>query len=318
MPDETEHQTMHCMEVWGGNDPVDKNVQLPGLDAWVYSKPYLDGESGGDLHYVSSCATGRITRLLLADVSGHGEPMNEVTNTLRDLMRQYVNYFSQRKFVEAMNNEFTRHSTTGLFATAVVTSFFAPTRQLLLSNAGHPPPLVFRVKDKKWSWLEASRETARNPAAAGERAPSNIPFGVLDATRYDQLDTILDIGDLVVCYTDSLIESDGPDGKMLGPKGLLETLQKLDTTNPASLIPDLLKAIASLSPDNLTNDDVSVLIFQPNGQGTNVSLTGKLLSPFRILNKAARKLFTHPRQIPWPEMTLQNMGLDWFSRSSKH
>src|SRR5690606_40547076 len=41
------------------------------LDAWIYSKPH-GGKQGGDVHYVSSCAAGMLTRLLVADVRGHG------------------------------------------------------------------------------------------------------------------------------------------------------------------------------------------------------------------------------------------------------
>ena len=68
-----------CMEVWRGNQPVDNGVVMPGLDAWVYSRPLGDAKAGGDVHYVSSCATGRITRLLVADVSGHGAETRAVT-----------------------------------------------------------------------------------------------------------------------------------------------------------------------------------------------------------------------------------------------
>src|SRR6188768_413709 len=76
-------QTMQCMEVRGGNEPVDAALAMPGVEAWVYSRPYHSaGESdadvsggGGDVHYISSCATGRVTRMLVADVSGHGAPV---------------------------------------------------------------------------------------------------------------------------------------------------------------------------------------------------------------------------------------------------
>ena len=67
-------QVMQCMEVWGGNQTADSGVIMAGLDAWVYSKPFGGADGGGDVYYVSSCATGRITRLLVADVSGHGTP----------------------------------------------------------------------------------------------------------------------------------------------------------------------------------------------------------------------------------------------------
>ena len=56
------------MEVWGGSQLTARGVELGGLDAWVYSKPFGHAKRGGDVYYASSCATGRISRLLLADV----------------------------------------------------------------------------------------------------------------------------------------------------------------------------------------------------------------------------------------------------------
>ena len=60
------------MEVWGSNRAGSNGVIMPGLDAWVYSRPCSDDDAGGDVHYVSACATGRVIRALVADVSGHG------------------------------------------------------------------------------------------------------------------------------------------------------------------------------------------------------------------------------------------------------
>ena len=112
-------QVMQCLEVWGGNQPVDAGVAMAGLDAWVYCKPYQDAAGGGDVYYVSACATGRITRLLVADVSGHGDKVAGVGANLRTMMRRYVNYLDQKRFVRSLNKEFTGLSDCGCFATAV-------------------------------------------------------------------------------------------------------------------------------------------------------------------------------------------------------
>src|ERR1700733_14516557 len=128
-------EVMQCMEVWGGNQPVDSGVVMAGLDAWVYCRPYAGGaiepaEAGGDVYFVSSCATGRITRLLVGGVSGHGTAVSDVASSLRSLMRKYVNYLDPRKFVGEMNRRFAELSKDGCFATAVVTTFFSPTNQV--------------------------------------------------------------------------------------------------------------------------------------------------------------------------------------------
>ena len=121
-----ESQRMQCMEVWGGNVRVERHFQMPGLDVWISCQPEGQANAGGDVYYLSSCASGRITRILLADVSGHGELVAGTAAGLRDLMRKNVNVISQRRFVAAMNQQFSAASAAGSFATAVVSSFFAP------------------------------------------------------------------------------------------------------------------------------------------------------------------------------------------------
>src|ERR1043165_4590170 len=161
--------TMKCMEVWGGNQAIDNGVITPGLDAWVYARPYQQQAAGGDIHYVSSCATGRIIRLLVADVSGHGNEVSDVAITLRTLMRRFVNYVDQTKLVRGLNEEFTRLSELNRFATAIVATYWSPTDDLVISNAGHPRPLMYSARTGKWQVLE-NRKVSEGLA--------NIPLGV--------------------------------------------------------------------------------------------------------------------------------------------
>lgn len=290
---------MVCMEVWGGNAAVDTSVSMAGLDAWVYSKPYESGEGGGDVHYVSSCATGRITRLLIADVSGHGNEVAELGRDLRGLMRRYVNYLDQQKFVKAMNAEFVESSAANVFATAIVTTFFAPTRQLSLCNAGHPPPLLYRADEGEWSFVDAD-------APEGERSVSNLPLGIVDFSEYEQFEILLRPGDLVVCYTDSLIEALGRDGKQLVTAGLLEVVRSLGKPEARTLVPKLLLAIGSLSPGNLHGDDITVLLFSPNGTGERMTVRDKVMTPFRVMRGIGEGLLGKGR-VTMPEMSVINL-----------
>jgi len=78
------------------------------------------------VYYASSCATGRITRLLLADVSGHGKTVAATAADLRALMRRFVNRLDQGEFVRLLNQQFGALSRQGAFATAIVTTFSLP------------------------------------------------------------------------------------------------------------------------------------------------------------------------------------------------
>lgn len=290
---------MQCMEVWGGNQSADSGVVMAGLDAWVYSRPFGESDSGGDVYYVSSCATGRITRLLVADVSGHGAGVSDVAIQLRTLMRKHVNQINQSKFVRSMNEQFAVLSKAGCFATAVVTTFFSPTNELSLCNAGHPPPLLYRGTKKTWELLE-QRDC--------DRIELNVPLGVVDLAGYDQLDVRLKVGDLVLCYTDSLMESRDETGAMLGTKGLLNIVNTVDVSDATQIVPRLLAAIAAKNPQNLAEDDVTVLLFRPNGLAPIPPLKDRLLAPIRIVKSFLNSLKPGGESPAWPELSIANIG----------
>jgi hypothetical protein len=323
-------QTMQCMEVRGGNEPVDAALAMPGVDAWVYSRPYhlasepeADVSGGGDVHYVSSCATGRVTRMLVADVSGHGAAVCDAAGGLRTLMRRFVNYIDQTEFVREMNRRFVALSADDCFATAVVTTFFAPTRTLAICNAGHPPPLWYRATRGQWEYLELRRATQATQAApvgatasrqAGEALVSNIPLGIMNFARYQQFEVTLEPGDLVLCYTDSLIESRDADGDLLGTDGLLRIAQALDASDAAGLIPSLLAAVRAAHAGNLEADDVTALLFRPTGIGGAGPAGRRLLAPVRVACRILASLLRIKREpAPVPELTLANIGGAWFS-----
>jgi len=296
---------MQCMEVWGGNQPVDSGVVMAGVDAWVYCRPYagaagVAAESGGDVYFVSSCATGRITRLLVADVSGHGTAVGDVATSLRLLMRKYVNYLDPRRFVGEMNRSFAELSKSGNFATAIVTTFFAPTNHVTFCNAGHPPPLLYRI-GKGWSYAEETR-------AECEDGPIGLPLGIENSSAYHQFAVKLRVGDLVLCYTDGLPESRGTDGEFLGQDGLLAVIQSVPIDNPNRIVPDFLDAIARLHPGNLAGDDITVLLFRPNGMGSRVPLATRVLAPFRLIRGLAGALLPGGGPAPWPDNHPANMG----------
>jgi sigma-B regulation protein RsbU (phosphoserine phosphatase) len=292
---------MQCMEVWGGSQLATRAVEMGGLDAWVYSKPFGKAQRGGDVYYASSCATGRITRLLLADVSGHGNSVASTAADLRTLMRRFVNRLDQSEFVRLLNQQFTALSQAGTFATAVVATFFAPSQRLIVCNAGHPRPLLYQASTREWNFLGSGDAEERHE-------PHNIPLGILDMTEYEQFDVELETGDCVVTYTDALIESRDADGEILGETGLLRIVRLLGDTEPQKLTETLLKEIAERHPDNLVEDDVTVLVVRANGRRLHHSLKDKLWAQVRMFGSLIRGINPSAERPPLPDMNLANIG----------
>lgn len=285
---------MTCMEVWGGSHLTEESVELGGLDAWIYSRPYGEAHAGGDVYYVSSCATGRISRVLLADVAGHGQSAAGTAGELRGLMRRFVNHLDQKEFVRLLNKTFEALPRDSFFATAIVTTYFSPTRTLSVCNAGHPRPLLYRAAQHAWELV----------GSHGEAAPlTNMPLGILDITEYDQFDIQLEPGDYLLSYTDALIECAGEDGEMLREVGLRRMLQDLADVPPPQIIGALLAELGRRYPGKLGDDDVTLLLMHANGNEPQVSLAEKMDAAGRFVRALAGG-----ERPPLPDAHLANLG----------
>ena len=271
---------LQCLQVWGGTEAADQTLAMTGLDGYLYAKPHQGAKRGGDVYYLSSCASGRITRVLLADVAGHGSKVSETAQDLRSLMQRYVNFTNQKKFMQAMNQKFAEITDAGRFATTVAMSFLAPQRKLSLSNAGPPAPMWYRARDQRWQVLGV------DPEEEGTQAEADLPFGILEDAGYQQTDITFQPGDMLLLYTDALIESHGSDGKLVGVHGLLDRLNELKTQEPDAVIPALIQRLADDDANDLADDDVTVLLIVANG--TKHEWRKMMVAPFNAIRGMLR------------------------------
>lgn len=253
------HQ-MACMEIWGGSSHVDDGISVPGIDAHVMSRPFEGDAEGGDIHYVSTCGVGNISRFIVADVAGHGSAVSSLSRELRRLMRKHINTLDQTRFVRALNEQFLQLANQGVFATALAATYFAPTHQLLTCNAGHPRPLWRRASEGRWSALDYD-----SPEVSSSPGDGNLPIGIIEPTEYAQFAIELAPGDSVLIYSDSLIEARDEAGHQIGEKGLLELAAKLDADEPQRFLSDLLGSLQERAGASSLGDDVTALLLRHTG-----------------------------------------------------
>ena len=254
MYDESEKpHVLVCNEVWGGNRRVIRTVRLPSLVAWVASVPINEGEGGGDLHYMSVCDHDMISRVALADVSGHGRDVNAVTQTLRKLMRKNINAWDQADFMRGLNDTFGQGA-NDKYATAIVLSFHRVTGRLAFSNAGHLPPIWYHAAQGAWGWLEEGTD----PNA---KKISGLPVGLIPGTSYSQTVVTLKPLDILVLYTDGITEAQNGTGQDLGREQLMEWARQGPADSPRALGEYLLKRLA-LFRGRFRSDDETLLVLQ--------------------------------------------------------
>lgn len=250
---------MTCVEVWGGTRRSDQLVTTPGMKVHVFSEPYGGDDAGGDIHFVSTCGRGSITRLLLADVSGHGQLVAALADKLRDLLKQHIHTIDNSDLARALNDQFAELAEGGHFATAIIASYFAPTDQLIVVNAGHPRPLWYHAAEDAWRLLS-------DDVAAKDEVPDNLPLGVIGGTRYQQFAVNLDPGDRLVLYTDALVEAADREGEQLGEAGLLNAARSIDARDLKAFSDRLVGAAATHRDRRPPKDDATVLTVHHSGE----------------------------------------------------
>jgi hypothetical protein len=273
IPASEKPERMQCMEIWGGNRAINKSFEAPGLDIYVHSTPYQDSQTGGgDIYYLTSCASGRISRFLLADVSGHGEAVSKIAVSLRDLLRDNVNKINQKQFVTQMNLEFGNVADKSGFATAVVATFFEPKKSLSISVAGHPYPLYYRTSKRKWVHLDPAQD---------DKGLENLPLGVHEDSNYPGRKIVTEIGDLFLLYSDAFIEAVDKNNQSLGIGGVLGLLNEIGRPDVGEIIPLLRNKISGMAEGNLLEDDASLIL--GHFTSTKVRLRDNLMAPFRLM-----------------------------------
>lgn len=245
-----------CLELRGGNQAGAYSAELPGLAGWVSCRPLGNG-GGGDLYYMSACSKGDIARVALADVAGHGEVVSSAAVLLRDALREHVDHWDQSMLIRRLNESILGGAPHSRFATAFLASFYRESGELLFTNAGHQPPLWYRAATREWSFLLDSTPYSKEIA--------DLPLGMIAGTSYRQTAVQLEVGDLLLLYTDGINESWDESGEQLGLDGLLSMARGLPVVSAAAAGQGLLSAVERFRGSAPPADDVTVVALERLG-----------------------------------------------------
>ena len=244
-----------CAGTWAGSERAGSLLELPGMLAWVHSTPANSNKVGGDVHYVSVCPGCVVSRVALADVSGHGKAVSTLAGELRQLMQRYLPELEHSGLMRDLNQA-VREGLDGVhYATMVAVGWHNERNSLLLANAGHPIPCVFKTKRKEWTWLEINPEPRR-------QWPVGVPLGLFACADYDRTAVKLQTGDLVLLYSDGVTESTNPAGDELGPDGLMNLVRQLDCGSAEGLGIQLTSALRRFRGGAEAADDETIIVLE--------------------------------------------------------
>jgi sigma-B regulation protein RsbU (phosphoserine phosphatase) len=187
--------------------------EVPGLDLAAAYAPAR--ELGGDFYDFQPFGEGRLA-FALGDVSGKGTAAalygSLAIGTLREVVTDRA--LGAAGMLSALNRRLFAARLEAKFIAMVFGIYDASGRRLILANAGEPYPLLIRG------------------GKAEEIQVSGIPLGMFADTEYEEVVIDLLPGDLVVCASDGIMDSEDTSEDAFGPDrfyALLAGVQLHDT-----------------------------------------------------------------------------------------
>jgi serine phosphatase RsbU (regulator of sigma subunit) len=184
---------------------------------------------------------------LVADVAGKGMGAALYMAVSRTLLRTYaIEFHSQPDLAfRAANRRMLMDTQADLFVTAFLGVLDPRTGSLTYCNAGHNPPYLLSAQ---------GRGGVRGLSRTG------LPLGVSEHMGWEQKKVQIAPGDLLVLYTDGIIDAETSEGVFFGQERLL-TAARAHLRRTAQEIRDaLLVAVRGFMGDMPQFDDIALII----------------------------------------------------------
>jgi len=202
---------------------------------------------GGDYYDFYKHENG-VVDLVVADVSGHSFGAALMTAEARSVLRAQMHTFSSTGDILASLNTilFEDLDQAGLFITMFYVKYDAINHILNYSNAGHVPPLLFRQSES--SCLELDAE--------------GLIIGVRKNEVFEEKQMRLQKGDVLLLYTDGIIEAENSHGEQFGLARLCNSLRAKHEEQPQPIIDAILMEVAAFIGSTVMDDDVTMIVMK--------------------------------------------------------
>jgi len=162
----------------------------------------------GDFYNFSDLGDGRYG-FGVADVSGKGIKSSLLMSKASSLYRCLSKTnFSAADLLIQLNNEICETISRGMFVTMLIGVYDSNKKELLLSSAGHEPPIIFSTDGSFSNYNE-----------------SGPPLGIMPKTKYEEHKISFDNSSMYI-FTDGITEIKNPKGEMLGSEGFQNFIKK--------------------------------------------------------------------------------------------
>ena len=218
--------------------PKDARIEL------AVSYQPLD-EVGGDWYFANSTPSGEVS-LQIADVSGHGLSAAFIGSMAKLAMTAAAKE-APHELLGEMNRLLAPQIPSGRFVTMGSCLYDPGSGRIRWARAGHPPALLLR----------------RSSGAVSKLLGEGFAVGFFEDSSYSVVEDELQVGDLLLMFTDGVTEAQDLSGDAFGMDRLATALSLTQPEwSSADMLRSVLDAFDTFRGERLIRDDVTVILLK--------------------------------------------------------
>lgn len=224
------------------------SLELPGVQIAMEYKP--SEQIGGDFYDAFVTDTNGIA-VLIGDVSGKGIPAALLMGVIHGAVRSaawQTSAASHEAESRKLNRLLCEHSSGNRFASMFWCVYDQPLHSLRYINAGHCPPFLISRRD---GTLTTSRLDRGGPV-----------LGLLPQAQYEATTVAIAPGDLLVMYSDGLVEATNTAGQEFGDERVLEILHRHFDQTPFQIRDALMSSLTAFASIAVPHDDLTFAVIR--------------------------------------------------------
>ena len=176
--------------------------EVPQLEGWQISPFYKPArEVGGDFYDFHILSEGRLG-VVVGDATGKGIPAALVMSTtcgMLQLAARALDSSSPGEVLAQVNETLFARIPPNMFVTCFYAILDPSSGRFAYANAGHDPP-----------YLRSQGGDCEELKARG------MPLGLMPSMSYEEKESVLNVGEAALFYSDGLVEAHDPQRKMFG------------------------------------------------------------------------------------------------------
>ena len=222
---------------------------IEGLEIAATSLPAR--EVGGDFYDFNEMGEGRLG-LVIGDVTGKSVSGALVMSASRSVFRMLSEEgLGVEDTMIKANRRTKKDIKSGMFVALLYAVIDAKQKSIRLCSAGQTQPIHF------------SSSTGR--AVLVDTEGDTFPLGILEDADYKETELLLDSGDIVVFYTDGIVEAMDEKKEIFGFDRLLELVGDSKSWSAEEVLEKILQGVNGFAGDAAQHDDLTVIVVRVAG-----------------------------------------------------